>query len=145
MCTCWTKIFIFSYFLQLFLFFSDDTLDSIHGQQVGVLFSGPFVQINAAFPKLLLSFTVRLRKIVQQRIKPFNNQLIIRLTRYEVVLIGQVPVRLCVKSDIKSPFIIRAAVVRIEEHEDRRQLPVSVENILRRICRDIHQPLQILN
>jgi hypothetical protein len=56
-----------------------------------------------------------------------------------------VPVRLCVKSDIKSPFIIRAAVVRIEEHEDRRQLPVSVENILRRICRDIHQPLQILN
>jgi hypothetical protein len=56
-----------------------------------------------------------------------------------------VPVRLCVKSDIKSPFIIRRAVVRIEEHEDRRQLPVSVENILRRICRDIHQPSQILN
>ena len=129
---------------QLLLPSSDDALERVHGHEVGIAGAGPLVVHDAALPELVLGLRVGLREVVEQAVEPLDDELVARLCCDEVVLVGEVPVRLGVVLRVHLPLVEGAAVVRVEEHEHLGHLPVAVEHELRRVAGDLDQPVQAL-
>lgn len=99
---------------------------------------------DVALPELVFGLGVGLGEVVEQAVEPLNDQLVAWLGCDEVVFVGEVPVRLGVVDRIDLPLVERTTVMRIEEHEDLRHLAVAIEHELRRITRDLYQPVQSL-
>ena len=99
---------------------------------------------DVAFPELVFGLRVGLGEVVEQAVEPLNDELVAWLGCDEIVFVGEVPVRLGVVDRIDLPLIEGTAVVWIEKHEDLRHLPVAIEHELRRIARDLDQPIQSL-
>lgn len=104
--------------LQLLFLLAQHTLDSIHRQEIRIILSGPLMVLYAALFELLLSLTVRLRKVIDEGLVPCYDDFATRLAGDEIVLIGKVPMCLGVVIGIHSPLVVGTAVLRVQEHEN---------------------------
>jgi hypothetical protein len=86
--------------------------------------------VDAAFLKFLLCLAIGLREIVNQGLIPSYYEFVFRLACNEVVLVRKVPMCLGVVIGIHSPLVVRTPVLRVKEHEHRRQFAVAIEDEL---------------
>jgi hypothetical protein len=71
------------------------------------------VILNAALLELLFGLTVGLREVVYQCLVPGRDEFVVGLAGDEVVLVGEVPVRLGVVMLVYPPLVVGTAVLRV--------------------------------
>jgi hypothetical protein len=89
--------------------------------------------VDAAVFELDLGLTVGLRQVVEEVFIPVDEQLALGLAGNEVVFVGEMPVSFGIVLGIHLPLVKLAAIERVEEHENLRERPIAIEDVLRRV------------